>query len=80
MPGYQQILRAGSKDTKLQTFELLSVEQADTGQVQDLRGYVQKYKDYPIYFCSIPQDMEKVKNINEQVFDQISWCNNRQSH
>ena len=27
MPGEQQILRAGSKDTKLQTFELLSVEQ-----------------------------------------------------
>ena len=26
MPGEQQILRAGSKDTKLQTFDLLSVE------------------------------------------------------
>ena len=29
---------------------------------------VQKYKEYPIYFCSIPQDMDKVKKINEQVF------------
>ena len=69
MPGDQQILRAGSKDTKLQTFELLSVEQKLS---QDkFNSYVketQKYKDYPIYFCSIPQNMDAMKRANEQIF------------
>ena len=69
MPGDQQILRAGSKDTKLQTFELLSVEQKLS---QDkFKRYVdetQKYKQYPIYFCSIPQNMEMMKKVNEQIF------------
>ncbi|MBE16983.1 MAG: hypothetical protein CL867_12105 [Cytophagaceae bacterium] len=69
MPGDQQILRAGSKDTKLQTFELLSVEQKLS---QDkFKRYVdetQKYKQYPIYFCSIPQDMEMMKKVNNQIF------------
>ena len=69
MPGEQQILRAGSKDTKMQTAELLSVE----NKLSDIKysqyvNSVQKYKEYPIHFCSIPQDMDKVKNINEQVF------------
>lgn len=69
MPGDQQILRAGSKDTKLQTFELLSVEQKLS---QDkFNSYVketQKYKDYPIFFCSIPQNMDAMKRTNEQIF------------
>ena len=69
MPGDQQILRAGSKDTKLQTFELLSVEQKLS---QDkFKRYVdetQKYKQYPIYFCSIPQNMDMMKKVNEQIF------------
>lgn len=69
MPGDQQILRAGSKDTKLQTFELLSVEQKLS---QDkFKRYVdetQKYKQYPIYFCSIPQNMEMMKKVNNQIF------------
>ena len=53
MPGDQQILRAGSKDTKLQTFELLSVERKLSQEKFD--SYVketQKYKDYPIFFCN----------------------------
>ncbi len=69
MPGYQQILRAGSKDTKMQTFELLSVEnKLSDEKFKAYEGMVQKYKNYPIFFCSIPQDMEKVKKINEDVF------------
>ena len=69
MPGYQQILRAGSKDTKMQTFELLSVEQRlSEEKFKTYEGMVQKYKEYPIFFCSIPQDMERVKKINEDVF------------
>ena len=69
MPGYQQILRAGSKDTKMQTFELLSVEETlSEEKFKTYEGMVQKYKQYPIFFCSIPQDMERVKKINEDVF------------
>jgi replicative DNA helicase len=69
MPGYQQILRAGSKDTKMQTFELLSVEKRLSDEkFSQYEQMVQKYKEYPVYFCSIPQDMERVKKINEDVF------------
>jgi replicative DNA helicase len=70
MPGDQQILRAGSKDTKLQTFELLSVEQKLSEDKYKLYvNETQKYKDYPIYFCSIPQDMNAVKKVNERIFN-----------
>jgi replicative DNA helicase len=69
MPGDQQILRAGSKDTKLQTFELLSVEQKlSQEKYQQFVNETQKYKQYPIYFCSIPQDMDRIKKINEKIF------------
>lgn len=68
MPGEQQILRAGSKDTKLQTFDLLSVEQRlSEKHFEDYKNAVQKYKDYPMYFCSIPQDMDIIKRVNEQM-------------
>lgn len=70
MPGYQQILRAGSKDTKLQTFELLSVEnKLSQDNFQRYCEEVEKYKRYPIYFCSIPQDMQKVEQTNYTIFD-----------
>ena len=68
MPGEQQILRAGSKDTKLQTFDLLSVEDTLSEEAFDrYKQAVQKYKDYPMYFCSIPQDMTIIKKVNEQM-------------
>ena len=70
MPGEQQILRAGSKDTKLQTFDLLSVESPlSEKSMLDYERHVQKYKKYPMYFCSIPQSMETVKYTNEYVFE-----------
>jgi len=70
MSGDQQILRAGSKDTKLQTFELLSVEQKLSEDKYKLYvSATEKYKDYPIYFCSIPQDMNVVKHTNERIFN-----------
>ena len=69
MPGDQQILRAGSKDTKLQTFELLSVEQKlSQDKFQQYVNETQKYKNYPIFFCSIPQNMDMIKKVNEQIF------------
>ena len=65
----KQILRAGSKDTKMQTFELLSVRQRlSEEKFQLTREYGTEVQEYPIYFCSIPQDMERVKKINEDVF------------
>ena len=74
MPGEQQILRAGSKHTKLQTAELLSVD----GKLSS-EGYanyvqsVQKYKQYPIYFCSVPQDVhdieQAVRTVRQQLHD-----------
>ena len=70
MPGYQQILRAGSKDTKMKTIELLSVE--DKLSQTKFNTYceeVQKYKEYPIYFCSIPQRMDKIEQTAYTVFD-----------
>ena len=72
MPGEQQILRAGSKHTKLQTFDLLSVEAplSDT-MVEKYEKSVQSYKDYPLYFCSIPQDMEAIKYTNEFLFEKF---------
>ena len=70
MPGYQQILRAGSKDTKLQTFELLSVEnKLSQDNFDRYVEEVEKYKKYPIYFCSIPQNMQKVEETNYTIFD-----------
>jgi|TARA_R110000868_G_scaffold42596_2_gene143864 replicative DNA helicase len=69
MPGEQQILRAGSKDTKLQTFDLLSVEKTlSTESFERYKQAVQRYKEYPMYFCSIPQDMAIIKKVNEEMF------------
>lgn len=69
MPGEQQILRAGSKDTKMQTVELLSVDTIlSEDKFNKYKSEVQKYREYPIYFCSIPQNMEKVKTVNSQIY------------
>lgn len=72
MPGEQQILRAGSKHTKLQTAELLSVDgklssEGYTNYVQS----VQKYKQYPIYFCSVPQDVHDIEQAVRTVREQL---------
>ena len=62
MPGEQQILRAGSKHTKLETADLLSVERrlsdSDFGKYVESVG---KYKNYPIYFCSVPKDVDTIE-------------------
>lgn len=69
MPGDQQILRAGSKDTKLQTFELMSVEGTlDNNKFDNYVKAVDKYRNYPIFFCNIPQDMDRIRKVNEKVF------------
>ena len=68
MPGYQQIMRAGAKGTNKQVSELLSVEQKlENDAYEAFKKEVLKYSHYPIYFNSIPRDMEFVKNANVEI-------------
>jgi len=65
MPGYQQILRAGSKDIKKEVSELLSVE--NKLSIEDYKKYkekVSRYMKYPMYFNNIPRNMEFIKETN----------------
>tara|TARA_R110000765_G_C18815714_1_gene595206 strand:+ start:31 stop:987 length:957 start_codon:yes stop_codon:yes gene_type:complete len=65
MPGYQQILRAGSKGSGKEISDLLSVERKlDATAFQNFKEEVLKYAHYPIYFNNIPRDMEFIKNAN----------------
>ena len=68
MPGYQQIMRAGAKGTNKQMSELLSVDQKLERAAYDaFKEEVLKYAHYPIYFNSIPRDMEFIKKANVDV-------------
>ena len=68
MPGYQQILRAGSKGSGKQISELLSVEQKlEQDAYEAFKKEVLKYAHYPIYFNSVPRNMEFIKNANVDV-------------
>jgi replicative DNA helicase len=68
MPGYQQILRAGSKGANKQILELLSVEQKLSDEAfKKYRDEVIKYNDYPIYFNNIPRTMEFIQNANIEI-------------
>jgi len=68
MPDYQQIMRAASNDANLKLSQLYSVDQPldDTG-MQKYEDAANKYAKYPIYFCSIPQNMNKIKDTNNKV-------------
>ena len=70
MPGEQQILRAGSKHTKLETADLLSVERKLSDE--DFEKYVysvEQYRKYPVYFCSVPQDVNYIERTVRDVKD-----------
>jgi replicative DNA helicase len=72
MPGEQQILRAGSKHTKLQTAELLSVDSKLSDEsYADYVQSVQKYNRYPIYFCSVPKDVHEIERSVNSVKEQL---------
>ena len=72
MPGYQQILRAGSKGSNKQVSELLSVQKKLTdSDYEKYKEEVIKYNDYPIYFNNVPRDMEFIKEANVEI------CNKR---
>ena len=68
MPGYQQILRTGSKIVKKEVADLLSVDNVLSDV--DFKTYaarMQKYKKYPIYFNNIPRDMQFIMDANEEL-------------
>ena len=68
MPGYQQILRAGSKGANKQVSELLSVEKKlGESAYSSFKEEVLKYSNYPVYFNNIPRNMEFVKEANVDV-------------
>jgi replicative DNA helicase len=68
MPGYQQILRAGSKGSGRQVSELLSVEsRLAQEEFEKFKQAVQAYGQYPIYFNNIPRNMEFIKEANVDI-------------
>jgi replicative DNA helicase len=68
MPGYQQILRAGSKGSGKQVSELLSVERKlENESYQKFKEEVLKYAHYPIFFNNVPRNMEFIKEANVDV-------------
>ena len=68
MPGYQQILRAGSKGSNKQVSELLSVENKLTdSDYEKYKQEVIKYNEYPIYFNNVPRNMEFIKEANVDI-------------
>jgi len=68
MPGYQQILRAGSKGVGRQVSELLSVEQRlEQDAYEKFKKEVLKYAHYPIFFNNVPRDIEFIKQTNIDV-------------
>lgn len=68
MPGYQQILRAGSKGINKQVGDLLSVEKRlDNAEYMKFKEEVMKYGNYPVYFNNVPRDIEFIKQANIDV-------------
>jgi len=70
MPDYQQIMRSAAHDAGMSFSEMYSIDSSLTSdRVSKYEEVVEKYKKYPIYFCSIPQNMVKIKQINDRVFN-----------
>ena len=68
MPGYQQILRAGSKDVQKQVSELLSVDsKLSNDDYEKYKEKVIRYNKYPMYFNNIPRNMDFIKGTNVDV-------------
>ena len=68
MPDYQQIMRAAAKDVKLQFSDLYSIDKKlEDARIDDFQAATEKYKKYPIFFCSIPQNMMKIKEVTTRI-------------
>ena len=71
MPGYQQIMRTVSNKVDKNIADLLSVD--STLSDDSLKNYVDKaevYRRYPIFFQNVPKDMEYIKKVNVDVFNE----------
>ena len=71
MPGYQQIMRTVSNKVDKNIADLLSVD--NTLDDSCLKNYVDKaevYRRYPIFFQNVPKDMEYIKKVNVDVFNE----------
>ena len=71
MPGYQQIMRTVSNKVDKNIADLLSVD--NTLDDSSLKNYVDKaeiYSKYPIFFQNVPKDMEYIKKVNVDVFNE----------
>ena len=68
MPGYQQILRAGSKDVQKQVGDLLSVEtKLSSIDYEKYKEKVIRYNKYPMYFNNVPRNMNFIKETNVEI-------------
>jgi|TARA_R110002167_G_scaffold182479_2_gene382855 replicative DNA helicase len=68
MPGYQQILRAGSKGSGKEIGDLLSVtNRLDNAAYEHFKTEVMKYANYPVHFNNVPRDMEFIKESNVEI-------------
>jgi len=71
MPGYQQILRAGSKGINKQVGDLLSVgKRLENESYQRFKQEVMKYGNYPVHFNNVPRDIEFIKQANLDIANQ----------
>tara|TARA_R110002074_G_scaffold112987_3_gene241491 strand:+ start:1797 stop:2747 length:951 start_codon:yes stop_codon:yes gene_type:complete len=71
MPGYQQILRAGSKGSGKEIGDLLSVtNRLDNAAYEHFKKEVMKYANYPVQFNNVPRDMEFIKDANVEISQQ----------
>ena len=70
MPGYQQVMRAASKNVRKQLSDLLSVEkQLSDSDFKYYAASVKKYSHYNIYFNNIPRTMEYIIKTNEEIYE-----------
>ena len=81
MPGEQQILRAGSKDTKLQTFELLSVEnKLITRQIQHVCTSSTEVQEVSYLLLLHSTEHGEGLRTSTNCLPSLPYCNNRQSN
>jgi len=71
MPGYQQIMRTVSDKVQKDMAELLSVDNtlSDIALSRYIEG-AEVYSKYPIFFQNVPRNMEYVKKVNVDVFNE----------
>lgn len=68
MPDYQQIMRAGSNHSRMSFSDLYSIDKKISDeQVTTYEKAVDKYRKFNIFFCSIPQNMVKIKEVNNRI-------------